>query len=75
MRTTTTSPKVHYGKRVTMETSGRACSTTIKSHELVGMKMKQSEGSALESGFRRVDFSDKKREEAYRKINKMLGGN
>lgn len=53
---------------VYQDTQGCAVRKTMKI-------VQKGEDESISSGYRKVNFAEQKKQEAYRKINRMLGGN
>lgn len=62
--------QLHYVKNVRQDTQGNSLDRV----EMVKIVHKDSDGRTF-SGYRKVNYTDKKKKEVYQKINRMLGGN
>lgn len=67
--------KIEFGNKayanptqIVYQTQGNVVRKTIK------IIQKEKDGS-ISSGYRKVNFAEQRKQELYRKINKMLGGN
>ena len=74
MGNSTFKSKVEYGKKAVIKNFSSTQLTSVSANGHIEIKMNYSNDSSLNSGFRKVDFSDQKRQDAYRRINKMMGG-
>lgn len=73
----TRNEKVEFGRKAESREVKVACSTqghVVKKTETIRIVHQNDQGE-ISSGYRKVNFSEQKRREVYRKINKMLGGN
>ena len=68
---------IEFGITAYIETRGKGSISTkgytYKRTDRV--KLIHKEDASISSGFRKVNFTDQKRKDAYKKINRMLGGN
>ena len=74
MGNSTLQSKVKYGTRAVVKEIPSTYSTAVSAKGQIEIKMNYSKDNSIDSGFRSVNFSDQKRQNAYRKINKMMGG-
>lgn len=74
MSNSTKNMKVIADRKVYSEPIEIVASTSYTAGNVSVIKIAKKTASQIETGFRKVDFSDEKEKAAYRKINKMLGG-
>lgn len=74
MGNSTLKSKVEYGTKAVVKVITSTYSTAVSTNGQIEIKMNYSKDNSMDSGFRKVDFSDQKRQNAYRRINKMMGG-
>lgn len=74
MGNSTLKSKVEYGAKAVVKVISPTYSTAVSTNGQIEIKMNYGKDSSIDSGFRKVDFSDQKRQDAYRRINRMMGG-
>lgn len=76
--TNTKSYKIEFGSKAHIKTTRVvSCNThgeTVRKTETIKIIKKESDNGKI-SGYRKVNFEEQRLKEAYRKVNKMLGGN
>lgn len=66
------------GHKASVQYTGNTYMSTQEISVSMSGKIKmihKNDNVGITSGYRKVDFSEQKRKEIYKKINKMLGGN
>ena len=74
MENSTTKSKVTFGIKAVDKVIPSAYSTSVSANSNIGIKMNYCKDNSIDSRFHKVNISDQKRQNAYRKINKMLAG-
>ena len=74
--TSTKNGKVEFGNRACVNSVQRVYQDTQGYVVRKTMKIVQKgKDESISSGYRKVNLTEQKKQEAYRKINRMLGGN
>lgn len=74
MSNSTKNIKMTADRKAYSEPAEIVASTSYTAGKVSVIKIAKKTESQIETGFRKVNFSDEKEKAAYRKINKMLGG-
>lgn len=75
MSSDTLKTKAVYGKKAYVIHDIIPSSTFASVNSTIEISMSfYDSGNCIDSGFRKVDISDKQKKNTYRRINKMLGG-
>lgn len=76
--TTTIDKRMEFGRIAQLQESENNFYDT-KSETVSGSEsfkiIQQRDDGTLSSGYRKINYAEQKREESYRRINRMLGGN